>query len=70
MDEQTQVIALMAIALADARAQIQADRDSLYESVVQADGTVDPKDELPLDEYTRVIDQINTALTAATGGRV
>lgn len=68
MDEHTKVIALMAVALTDARAQIQADRNSLHASVVQAGGEVGEEDRPGLDEYERVLNQIDIAISAATGG--
>lgn len=65
--EQQRLVARMVEALVDARACIVADRQSLHDSSVQADGTVADDDRPPLDEYDRVLEQISAALDLAKG---
>lgn len=67
VQSQQQLIARMVEALVDARAQIQADRQSLHDSTVQADGSIDSDDQPLIDEYDRVLEQISVALDYAKG---
>jgi hypothetical protein len=65
--QQQRLVARMTEALVDARAQIAVDRASLFDSSVGADGTVSDDDKPPLDEYDRVLEQIDVALDFAKG---
>lgn len=65
--QQQRLVARMTEALVDARAQIKIDRESLHCSSVQADGSIADDDKPPLDEYDRVLEQIDVALDFAKG---
>jgi ABC-type nitrate/sulfonate/bicarbonate transport system substrate-binding protein len=68
-ERQQQLVARMVEALVDARAQIASDRESLHGSVIREDGSVDDAEKPVLDEYDRVLEQINLALDLAKGER-